>query len=57
MGLVCFKPFGDCAHKVFGVRGGFGFTQAFVCGGVLQMGEAICDVLVVGDGTRSKAFV
>lgn len=57
MGLVCFKPFGDCAHKVFGVRGGFGFTQAFVRGGVLQMGEAICDVLVVGDGTRSKAFV
>ena len=57
MGLMGFKPFGDCGHEVFGVRDGFGFTLAFVCGGVLQMGEAVWNVLVIGDGTWSEAFI
>ena len=36
---------------------GFFFHQSFVCSGVLEVGEAVSDILVVDYCTRSQAFI
>ena len=33
------------------------FGEALLCGGIIEVEEAVMDVLVVGDGTWAKAFI